>query len=377
MIYKNSILAILISFASFNAAAKFEISGQNKLDIYLEDVSSYKEPNSNISDSQYETSDVYMEFEPSYKLKFNDNFSLNSSWRFIALKPADLGENRIFDDHGIVIEELYANFSDDQAELYIGKFNPQFGMAWDYKINSGIWGDKAGEEYQIVAKLGLGVKAKINTADYGNHVFNISTFFNDDSRLNNAILTRRKLKSGNLGQAGNTNSLSSYVINISGDNIDINYIPLYYNISYRNIDAGNVSGAIDDEEGFSLGLGLSYEITDGIIFKPFVEYAEIDNFNSSNNKFGVEFGEQQLGKKHSYISILNTLILKDWALNYHYINKDIDTSDADSGFDMQEFSVSYNINENVKFSLGSKKQDNDNGIEFNTASAVVGFSNEF
>lgn len=376
---KGLVMMSLMSFCwtpVLNAQDKSKISGDYYVNFGLNAVSSYSDLDSSTDDGQYKISDLYVEFNPRYKIQFKDYLDVNTSWWFMNLKDAENGKDRIIGDEGVVLEELFLRFHDEQAEFYIGKFNPKFGVGWDWKkVNSGIWSREFADEYKIVAKMGMGIEAKLDLDEYGKHLVDLAAFYTDTSNLNDSAIVRRDLVSGNMGKAGDTKSLSSYIINLGGS--DMEYFPsLFYNISYRNINAANVS-LVEDEVGYAFSIGGVKDVVGDLKFKPFIEYAKIANFNSVNNRFGIEFGDNDLPGKYEYVSMVFPIAYNNWSFNYVLMSKDISTVSRNLNVDQEELSVSYQLSSGIEISLGRKDEDYSNGTQYTVSGISIGFTGEF
>lgn len=373
--YLVATLGVLSYISAANAADKPEISGRHYGAFNIDTVTSYSDLDSTTLDTQYNTVDTYVEFNSNYEIKFNGFFAVNTSWWFHNLKSAEAGKDRVLDDEGLVMEELYARFYDDQAEFYIGKINPKFGKGWDLQLNTGMWGKEFAEEYKIVGKLGVGIKAKLDLEEYGEHVVDFNSFYTDTSDLNDSILTRRDVTSGNMGKAGDNDSLSSYSVNIAGK--DMESIPsLFYNLSYRNVNSGGVQ-LIDDEEGYSAAVGVAKDLVGDLKFKPFIEYTKITDFNTVNNRFGFEFGDNDLPGDYKYLTLVFPFQYNDWSFNYVTMFKDISTSTSSLDVDQEEVSISYKLPNGITIGLGRKQEEYSTGVKYTTAGISIDFTNEF
>lgn len=63
------------------------------------------------------------------------------------------GDDRYFKSEGTFIEEVKLNFEIGNFAIWGGKFNPEFGTAWDF--GRGIWGEDFAEDYEVTEKLAL------------------------------------------------------------------------------------------------------------------------------------------------------------------------------------------------------------------------------
>jgi len=368
---------IVFSLFSFSALAETypNIKGDYWIKLQTDRISDYSDSNSITNDSDLKSSDTFIEAKPRFELNFKDYLALQTSWVLLNVKaPERVGSDRAFDDQGLVLEELFLNFKQDDAEFSVGKINPNFGLAWNEDFESGIWGADYGDEYRIVGRLGLEIKAKLDLEDYGHHIVSVNSFFNDETGLEEAIFTRRDNVSSSKGQAGNSGGLSSYTLSFSGKDF-YNLPGLFYEFSYRNLDAGKGAGDVSDEEGYSLGVGSYHDFGD-LRVVPFIEYAKINNFNSINNRFGPEFGDNSLPGDYEYLSMMLTLNFRNWSLHMNRLEKDYDY-EIKSGSNQMEYSVSYEFKNGVSLSLGRKDEEDSSAVEQTTLGAMLYLKRSF
>jgi hypothetical protein len=325
------------------------------------------------ADQGNSASDLFTEIDSKFKLNFKDYFQLNSSWLFYNVQGQG-EDDRFFDDQGLVLRDLYFKIHGDDAEFLFGKVSPEFGLGWNpSKVAIGIWGDEFADDYRVVGKLGAGVKAKLDIEDYGNHVVSLYSFGNDDTDLNDSAFTRRDIDSPTEGQAGGRGSFSSYTVNIYGD--DIYAMPgFFYNLSYRNLSSGITN--IKDEEGYSVGLGFNYDVTSNFVLKPFIEFTDIKDFNSVNNRFNLEFNEgRNLPGDYEYLNLAFAAEYKKWGAYVNHIKRDMDStlnSNLTSSDEQTEYSFKYSFTDNVNVSVGRKRSDV-LGVDSQTTGISVGF----
>jgi hypothetical protein len=360
---KKYILLINIIYLSSNFAYAESFSDKVFAKIYS---SVYAERSSADINNQ-KSSNIYAESYAEIKIKFFKYVDLKTSWSFLNVKKPE-SKNAFFEKQGLVLDELYLNIHDDFAGIHIGKFNPRFAIGWDHNLMHGIWSNEFAQEYQLVGKLGAGIEGRADLEDKGVHKFYFSGFYNDSSIFNDSIFSRREQVQGESGSSANDNSLSSYIISLSGE--DMVLMPkLFYNISYRSLDPY--------EEGYSFAVGLRYDFTDNFKIHPFFEMVTINNFNSSNNRFGAEFSDILPGD-YEYSSFIFPIRFARWGLTYAHLYKDIDlSSQVQSNKKQQEISLSYNIGDNIKVELGRKREDISDQKTINNFGLVFNYSNDF
>ena len=334
------VFLFIIFIVSSNALAEDSfLSGSLNSNLQYEKIS----PENSNRDT---TSDTFIESELHLDFKLSDNISIITEWLLYNVRDIE-NENRFLEDEGIVVRDIALKFHNEDAEFWIGKISPKFGALWDNKtVNFGIWGDDFSDNYRIEGKIGLSVKSKILLDDYGTHELEVSTFKTDDSSLNDSLLTNRNISNNNVGNNA-PDIFSSYSVNLFGSEF-YEAEGFFYNVSYRKLESetGN-----NDEQGISLGLGFEYNLTDDFKLKPSIEYANISNFNSVNNRFNLELSDGEiLPNDYEYFSFLFSLEYSSWAINYNNLTRNSEIFNDSQ----EEFSVFYNFTKDLYIGLGRK-----------------------
>ena len=319
---------------------------------------SYSDDSSATNDDNYENNHLYVELAPNLNFKFSPKLSIISSWQMQLVK--DPMDDVFFNDQGLLLEELYLNFEDQEAKFIFGKFNPIFGALWQDNYQNGIWGGIIAEQYKIVGKTGLGGMIKMDLLEYGQHEIQVTTFYNDTSSMSDSLLSKRDLSDNNIGLASDSDSLSSYNINLSGRNLEV-LDNLSYNISYRFLK--NPSDLnIEDESGFAITLAYEMQIFNKLKIKPSLEYTSIDAFNSFNNRFNQEFGDDAyLPADFESLLLILSINYNKWQFTYLFSDKEYDKllSSENISVEDNEFSISYNFENNIELSIGTRDTDRD------------------
>ena len=366
------LLFCLVNFISFSNAASKKISGEYYVELQSDRINSVKGTNTNSK----KVTNTFIEAKSQINLNLKDYLDINTSWSLHQVKSSLENQGGFFKNEAIILEGLNLKFSNDEAELIIGKYNPNFALLWSKKLNSSIWGTDYAEEYQLVGKLGAKINAKINLEDYGNHIITVSSFFNDETGLEDTIITKSERGNGNIGQAGNSRGLSSYSLNIFGNNF-YDYEGLFYNLSYQNVSPGNSSQKKDDQNGYSLTFGIDKYMLYNLKILPVIEYVKINNFNSVNYRFGPDFGDSQLPGNYEYLNMLLTLGYQSWAINLNRLTKDISTEIEKYKSNQNEISIAYKFANNLNFALGRKSSKNINDEQIVTFGAKLSLQRKF
>ena len=156
-----------------------------------------------------------------FQLQLLQEFSLLSTIKLEQVR--DRGGDQFFDDQGAWIEQLYAAYRYDQLDLFAGKINPRFGIAWEFA--PGVYGREFAEDYELTERIGFGA-ATLDRPDLGEHRLSASTFFADTTALGESVITRPrftdpatervKRNRKSYGGVSNTESLSSYAVVLEG-----------------------------------------------------------------------------------------------------------------------------------------------------------------
>lgn len=347
---------LFLSLTTTSNADEAWITGDVKARLYFEDVTSYSQDDGLIPVVDQKVSTTFLELYPEFQLNFSDNFSLNTSWQLLVLKDSE-GDDRFFEDEGIVLNEFYINYDDEQASFFFGKFNPKFGYAWDLSLDSGIWGNNLSEEYRLVGKLGLGFAAKFDFEGAGKHRIELATFYDDTTSMNDSMLTRRDRSESGVGDMSATESLSSYTLNLYGSNLSF-YPDLFYNLSYRNLE-GTSESLVGQEDGFSVGVGADVKVFTTLGIRPYIEYAKINGFNSYNNRFSLEFNDDNfIPGDAEYLTLYIPFEYGRWHISYLYSERDTDsnvTANNIGKLTTEETSISFNVLDSVSITMGRKE----------------------
>lgn len=236
----------------------------------------------------------FANIESNFSLNFNKNWSAKTLWK---LNPSNdyttrnstnpertrsfLASNRGFDPQNtqLLVEELKAQYEDEDMRFFIGKFDPSYGTAYKNNKRIGVFSQDITKDYELREKLGAGVSALLEA---GELTFN--TFFNDTTGLSGAI-NGRQTESRNDGLAGNTGTFSSYSATFQGDKF-FGYENWFYNLGYRNlgVNQGNSTYNRGREVGYLIGSEYLYKIGSNTSIIPFFEATKIDNFTGERGR---------------------------------------------------------------------------------------------
>lgn len=376
--FKNFFIIFCTFFCFTNSLlAEGWVSVDNKVRLYFENVTSYSNTNDANADDK-ENSDVFAELYSKLNYNFNERLAIKTTWQLLLVKD-DENEDRFFEDQGLVIDELYINYEEKQANFFIGKFNPKFAKAWDVNLLSAIWSNDLAEEYRLTGKIGVGAAAKFDLDDYGSHNIEVNSFYDDDSSLNDSMFSRRDRTEAGLGDMSDTDSLSSYTVNLSGS--DFWFVPsLFYNLSYRSLE-GSSDSLVSQEEGFSVGFGLDKTFASSLQIKPYFEYVKINGFNSFNNRFNLEFSDDDFlpGDAEYYVFFMPATYGK-WTFSYLYSMREVDTNNLDQDygrFSTEEFAISFAFIKNYSITVARKEDTLKDSFRSQSAGIMLQYNHDF
>ncbi len=260
---------------------------------------------------------AYVYVEPNFSLNFNKNWSVKTQWQIypnstITTRNAAypertrtfLSDNRGFKpgDTGLIIEELKAQFEDEDMRFFIGKFDPSYGTAYKQSKRIGVFSTDITRDYELREKLGGGVAALL---EGGQITFN--TFFNDTTGLSDSF-NGRKRESKNDGLAGNTGTLSSYTLSMEGEKL-FGYDNWFYNLGYRSLGVDQAAGmSRARENGYVIGSEYLFKLASGTSIIPFAEVSKISNFTGSRNRDATYSTFALIGKYSGWTASISQIL---------------------------------------------------------------------
>ena len=80
-------------------------------------------------------------------------------------------KDRFMDDLGLFVQTLYVQVEHNQARFFAGKFNPNFGIAWD--LTPGVYGPDVAKDYELTERLGFGAAYSFYGGSNGQHTLRL------------------------------------------------------------------------------------------------------------------------------------------------------------------------------------------------------------
>ncbi len=250
-----------------------------------------------------------------------------------------------FDRHGLFAEELKINYEDGPVHLWLGKFNPAFGQAWEW--GRGIWSEDFAEDYQITEKLGGGVAYTIGDDASGEYTLSGSLFMADRSFLAHSTITARDDLHLADGGASNTNTPTSFTLEARGENIaGIDSLNIVAGVRHLAEQSKGDGPTTSDETGFTLGAGYIISVSDALSFDLWGEYAALRDFEGVN------------GADRDYASAsVVTRFLDGWNITLGTTFRNIDDNGTETDDNLFQFSGGYDFGNGFTAEAGWRNTD--------------------
>ncbi len=273
----------------------------------------------------------------------------------------DSGEDRVFEDQGLFLEDLYLAYERDWFRLKGGKFTPNFGIAWEEA--PGVYGtDFAEAGYEIAERIGVGMSVSYEHERFGAHRLSASTFFLDTSVLAQSTLKGRGTTGLADGGVSNTENFSSFAIALDGGNI----APLAgfrYHLAYIQQRRGRGNDA--DETGFAIAATHVVKVGVGFELHPLIEYVRFDDADGTE------------GQDREFLTIAGKLTWRRWNMAVSYTGRDTDSADGTSVDDESlQISAGYAFESGLTVDLGWRHLE-ESRIETMGVGALVAYAVEF
>lgn len=316
---------------------------------------------------------AYINIEPDINLNFNENWSVRTGLRIWPsltqnrdpLHPERtrtlLGDNRGFnqDDTSLIVEELKAQFQNDDMKFYAGKFNPTFATMYRKTKRIGVFLTDWTEDYELREKIGLGGAAILEDSE-----INVSTFFNDTSGLSNSALRRRGKENTDDGIAGNTSTISSYTATWEGRKL-LGVENLYYNVGYRSLGVKS-NGHNKREKGYTAHLEYLHKVGSDTSIIPLFEFVKINNFTGLSNRDAKYLTLGVVGKYSAWTASATQLFRN---INHDYDNQ----KNHDRQF---QLTIGYKFKNNISVDL-SRAHIKEDGYKGSLMGLMVSYLYQF
>lgn len=351
----TTVIASLTALPSLAQTAYPSVSGEAVFEVQLENGYSSDDPNN-------ERTNTFGRTEVAPTFSFNEHFFIDGVAVFEPVQDGDPGDDTFFENEGLYIEELKANLVYGPWAGFAGKFNPAFGIAWDY--GRGIWSEDFAEDYEITEKVGFGGSYTLETPNAGNHTLTVSTFFADTSFLSQSTITGRGEVDLSDGGASNTEDFSSFVASVDGENAG-GIENLSYHVAVRHLAEADVSVGGEDEEGFAANVRYTLPVCEAVKSDVLLEYANLSHVDGGGDD-----------AQYYTASVVNTIHDK-WNVTVGATKRDTDVSGgADTEDYLMQLSGGYDFGNGLTAEVGVKKTE-ESDVENNIVGGLVRYTREF
>ncbi len=259
---RNKLNAALASSVALIAAVPMahaqglDFAWEGEIEVGIESVF-----NSNVPGN--EGKDPFLTFEQVGELSFGEFFSIVGG---LTLEEIT-GPSNSIEDLGLYVDTLALQGGNDVFTVQVGKSAPSFGNAWDEA--SGYFGSVLAEDYELTEQLGIFTEVALSET----LVLAASAFYADDTSLSRSAGFQRGKNRTSAGGAGNTGELDNFSIQIMKE-----FENSFFHVGARQLSRG--IGDVDDETGFIIGGGTSFE-NRGTPVNIYFEAATFDSFGGS------------------------------------------------------------------------------------------------
>lgn len=125
-------------------------------------------------DKDTDVNNLNTTIEPYLIVSLLKGLAVETSLVLEEVKDLDPNENGLFDNHGAYAEELKVTYTGDNYGVQAGKYNPDFGVAWD--LAPGIYGTDMAEDYETTEKIGAGAHYTFASEAAGAHTVSANTY---------------------------------------------------------------------------------------------------------------------------------------------------------------------------------------------------------
>lgn len=208
-----------------------------------------------------QVNELYAEINAFLHLVWSERLSMETHVTFEGVQDQDPGEDTVFGNEGVYVEEIFMYWQDGTYGIKAGKFDPRFGVAWEKA--PGIYGDELPEDYEITEMAGFEGHYTLDGGVSGEHTISAATFFADTSFLSESTVTKRGRLDVNDGGLANTENFSSYSATLNTAN-PAGQDGLGLHLGYRYLAAGKADAGREGEAGYGIGLSQSLDFSERV-----------------------------------------------------------------------------------------------------------------
>lgn len=351
----TSLAAIIISAAApaFAEPLSKRISGEIAFELQ-DDWNYYSDDRGNLNNQLSPT------IEPSVTVTLAPGWSVSTVVVMEPVGDPEKFENRAFEDIGLYVEELFAEYAGDRLGAKAGKLNPGFGIAWD--MAPGLYGTDLAEDYETSERIGFVGSWMVGEGRFGSHTVSAATFFADTSIFSESALRGRGDNRKRDGGVSNTESFESFVVALNGEGLPLPGKPGYH-LSFMKQEAG--TGDTADENAVAAGVFASFDLGGALSFDPLIEAVQ------QSNQGGVS------GQDRFYLTVGGAFSWSGWnvaaSVTERYTDNPAAANNTDTHF---QVSAGYSFDFGLSIDVGWKVSE-DAGAETRTLGALAAYTLEF
>lgn len=299
------------------------------------------------SDAGLESNNLYTEIEPYITLSLTDRLALETSLVFEQVKDIDADDDTsLFENQGLFAEEIKLTYTADQFGLYAGKFNPNFGIAWD--AAPGVFGTDFAEDYETTERIGFGGYYTFDGGQTGSHTLGASTFFADTTVLSDSLFSSRGETDKDDGGVSNTEDFSSYALTLDSEAF-AGVEGLNTHLGYRDQSEGDADVDLDREQAYAFGVNYEFPISDDVEMQLIGEWAGIRD--SAGSTSDVDY--ITAGAAFEY--------QERWNFSFSHTDRDTSADDSTDAQDhMTDLTVGYAFDNGLGLDVGYRFSEEDN-----------------
>lgn len=302
--------------------------------------------------------DLYATVEPEATLRFSPEWSVFAHAVLEPVRPPQQFENRVFEDHGLYLEDLALQFETGPIGVRGGKLNVGFGIGWDK--TPGVFGtDFAEDGYETSERIGLIGSYTVMAGAGGKHKLSAGSFFLDTTVFSQSTLRGRGDTRKRDGGVSNTEGFDSFIVAVDGGDI-AGLGKLGYHAAYMHQARG--AGDPEDENSVAVAAYTTIEVSPGVNLFPLVEYIYQDSAGGA-------------GDRRDFLTLAGQAEWKGFNVTVAWTGRDTSDGTGDDDFQLQ-FSAGYAFDSGVSIDIGWKIAD-EAGIKTETLGALAAYNIEF
>lgn len=354
--FKRALIAAALSFVlTTSAQAKMRtypsISGA--VPIEIENDWTYKS-----DDRANQNNDLYATIEPEVTVHFSPHWSIFAHAVLEPVRSAEKFDNRVFEDHGLYLEDLSLQFDNGSIGVRAGKLNVGFGVVWDKA--PGVFGsDFAEDGYETSERIGLIGSYVVKGGPMGTHKVSAGSFFRDTTVLSQSTFRGRGDTRKKDGGVSNTESFDSFIVALDGGNIG-GLGKLGYHAAYMHQARG--AGDVASEDSVAVALFTRFDAGQGITVSPLVEYVHQENADGASDE-------------RDFLTVAGLAEWNGFNVAVAWTARDTNNMTGDDDF-LFQLSAGYAFDSGFSIDIGWKIAE-EAGINTETLGAIVAYTLEF